>query len=421
MPAPGAPPRGPTPLTGGAALLTFAFVGPVMPNRKSKSAPAWPRRLTVLAALALAAFLAGEGLLLARSDSGRIVLARYLGLGDRARLTLALSRQVRRGLTAAGVARDSLREEVAGGTAPLRWRVGIEPDASLLQVNYAITRAVEERGGVVLSGRESHDRSKATVVRLLVGLPRRPTHEILLVRPSPRDEVTGRREARLALVLFGFGDDVKEADRCFALRAPFAVAIVPGGPASAALFRAAHRRQREVVLHLPLEPVNYPQMNPGPGTLLVTMKPAQAAKALHRYLGQAGPVIAVANHMGSFATQDATLMTAVFRELKRERLPFLHVTPAAGAVCKGLAAELGIAYEEPGAVLDSETRLRDPKALERRWDEVLRESRARGRLVVMVRATPLSRRWLEDALTPARLEGVSPAPLSALLRRPAPL
>ena len=185
------------------------------------------------------------------------------------------------------------------------------------------------------------------------------------------------------------------------------------------MFREARAQGREVVLHVPLEPINYPQVNPGPGTILVTMKPTQIDGLMRRYLGQAGPVAAVANHMGSLATQDMTVMSAIYRELRRQRVPFLHMSPAAGAVCKPLAAELGVSYEEPDVVIDYEAKAAKPALLEQRWKEVLAQARARGHLVAMVRATPLTRGWITRALDVKHLKGVSVVPLSSLLRRPA--
>ena len=161
-------------------------------------------------------------------------------------------------------------------------------------------------------------------------------------------------------------------------------------------------------------------MNPGPGTLLVTMKPTRIAGDLRRYLDQSRPIAAVANHMGSLATQDMTLMRAVFHELRREDLPFLHVTPAAGAVCKSLAADMGIDYAEPDIMIDQEAKSRDARALDQRWKEVLARARARGRLIVWVRATRLTRQWLPRVLSPKELGGTSVVPLAALIRRPLP-
>ena len=391
-----------------------------MPKKRRRS-PAPPRTLIVLAVAVLLLVLGGEAWRLARSDQGRVALARW-GFGDRERVVTLFARQIRDGLAAAGVPADSVREsDSRDGPDAMRWRVGLRPEASLLQANYAVSRRVEELGGVVLSGRETAGPRGETRLRLLLGLPKRGLHEVLLVRGIRPEEPSERPAPRLALVLFGFGDDLDEARRVFDLPVPFAVALAPDAKTSSAMFRAAHERGREVVLHVPLEPVNYPQLNPGPGTLLVTLKPDRVTGTMRRWLDQSGPVLGVANHMGSLATQDMTLMGAVYRELKRRHLPFIHVQPAAGAVCRSLAAELGVIYDEPDAVLDTEARAKTPKALDRRWGEILERARTRERTAVWVRVTPLTREWLKRATTLKRLDGVDLAPLSGVIRRPAAL
>ncbi len=409
------------PLTCRAALINVRATHFLMPKRKSESRIS-ARKALLLAAAALTVFLAGEAWNLARSDAGRILLAGRLGLGDPAQVTRIVGREIHRGLDALGIPRDSIRESVSqGGPAPVRWRVGLRPDASLLQTNYAITRCVEEHGAAVLSGRESFGRQGESLVTLLVGLPRRPTHEVVLVRPLPVRGEKPDEPARLALVLYGFDEDPDRAPAAFALRLPFAVAIVPGGPASGRLFREARDRDREVVLHLPLEPLNYPQSNPGPGTVLVTMSEARITGLLRRHLAQSGSVVAVANDAGSLATQDMSVMTALYRELARRHLPFLHMQPAAGSVCRTLAGDLGVTYQEPDAVMDAEARAAKPAALDRRWKQLLKQARDRGRLMVMVRATPQVMAWLPGALAAKRLEGVGLVPLTAVLRRPVAL
>jgi polysaccharide deacetylase 2 family uncharacterized protein YibQ len=388
-----------------------------MPRRKS-SRSGLPRKLLWLAAAALTLFIAGEAWFLLRSDAGRLTLGRA-GLGDRAALTRIVGRHAHQALEEAGVSRDSIRESVvARGAAPVAWRVGLRPGASTLQVHSTLAAALEAEGAHVLSGRERPGPSGDTQVRLVIGVGRLATHEITLVLPPPWRDAPLPESGKIALVLFGFGEGDSLARACFALPAPFAAAIVPGAKSSATQFALAHAKSREVVLHLPLEPMNYPQINPGPGTILVTFTPSQIAGRVRKYVEQAGPVIAVANHMGSLATQDMTVMTAVYHELKRERLPFLHVNPAPGSVCKSLASELGVAYDEPDAVIEPDSRSADTKALERRWKELLALSRDHGSIVVWVRATPATAAWLKTAADPKKLGGVSLVPLSSLLRRP---
>jgi len=389
-----------------------------MPKRKPGFGP--PRGLVTLVVLALLAFAGGEVYRLTRSDAGHLLIARSPWIGDPAEVTRIIGRTARGGLTAVGVPADSVRDQGASGGSPVvRWHVGLRSDQSLLQTNEAVTRRLEDIGARVLAGRESVGRRGETLVTLTLGLPGTPTHVIVLARgPETGRAADETGPARVALVLYGFGDDAALASQFFDIPVPFAVALPPATPASGAMFRAARKSGREVVLHLPLEPINYPQVNPGPGAVLVTMSPSEITGLTRRYIDQAGPVAGVANHMGSLATQDMTVMTAVYRELKRRNLPFIHVMPAAGAVCRALAAQLGVSYEEPDAVLDQEPKTSGAKPLELRWSAVLESARRSGHMVVWVRATPLTQAWLPHAADPRRLGGVSLVPLSSLLRRP---
>ncbi len=405
-----------------------------MPKRRSKRSIS-PRAIVVLVVLALALFVIGEGYLMLRTDRGQILAARWLGQGDEPRVTQIVSRNIRHGLSAAGVVPDSIHElspsagnraadagdsAIDSGRAPrLRWRIGLPADASLLQTHYALAQSLEDNGIEVLKGRERVGRLEDQQVVLLIGSGGRASHEIVLSRMPIEAGDPAQPDARMAIVVYGFGDDLDLAAEFLKLPAPFAVALPAGTRDSPGLFKAAREQGREVVLHLPLEPINYPQVDPGPGTILVTMKPQDIARTVRRYLEQAGPVAAVANHMGSLATQDMTVMAAIFRELHRQRVPFLHLSPAAGAVCKALSSELGVAYAEPDAVVEYEARAASPAVLEKRWKSLLAEARDRGQVVVLMRATPATRKFLPAALDPKRLKGVSVVPLASLLRRPA--
>ena len=389
------------------------------PKRRKKSGPAGPRLLLLIFAIAAVLFLAGELVRWVRSDSGTFTLARTLGWGDRPRLTEIVGRQVRRGLASSTVPRDSVTESPATSrNQPVRWRIGIAPEASLLQTNFSITEALRQAGGTVFSGRERPLKGGTEVV-MMVGVGRQRTHELTIVRGGRLEDKSADHPARVALVLYGFAEDAGDlAKRLFALEVPFAVAIPPDGKTSYALFRDAHRLKREVVLHLPLEPINYPQVSPGPGTLLVSWKPAKITSEMRREISQANPIVAVANLMGSLATQDMTVMTTIYGELHRERLPFVHLNPAPGSVCRALASQLGVAYEEPDAVIDFEARLDKPAALARAWKSVLASARPGSERVIWLRGTKTSVAWLAQSLDPKKLKDVSLVPLSALLKRP---
>jgi polysaccharide deacetylase 2 family uncharacterized protein YibQ len=167
-----------------------------------------------------------------------------------------------------------------------------------------------------------------------------------------------------------------------------------------------------------MEPLNYPRIDPGPGAVLVTMKPLEVRRLVKRHLEAAGAVAAISNHMGSLATQDVRIMRVVYEELRSAHLPFLHVDPVPGEVCKQLSSDMGVSYRTATVALDREARTTDMKRLEKSWKQVLRLARERGSAVAFVRATPGVRTWLPRLADPARCPGVDLVPLSDLVPRP---
>lgn len=391
-------------------------------RRSSTTKGQAPLVLAALAALALVLFLGGELFAFATSDLGRVLLYRHLHLGSRAQLVRITGKRVREGLAASRVPATAYHEGVAAGPdggTPV-WQVDLPPDGAPLAVNFAITDAVQRGGGVILSARETAGAEGAQTVRMVLGVPGRKLHEVVISRPArvkhAEDEVP---PVRVALLLVDVGDDLALAKRLLARSETFAVAVPALGDARGALRKAARAGGHEVVVQVPMEPENYPRVNPGPGTLLVSMTARHIEGALHADIEEAGDVAAVSNLMGSFASQDEPFMTAFYRELKRANLPFLHVGAVPRSVCRELAATVGVPYDEPDAYIDREAREKKPAALERAWKAALVRARARGRAIVVLRLTPTSAAWLEHALGPKALGTVTLVPLSTLVHRSA--
>lgn len=384
-------------------------------KRASSSQSRAPLLLGALALLALLVFAGGELFAFLSSDHGRVLLYRHLHLGDRAHVIRLVGKSVRAGLREAGVGPDETRESAgAGGGAAVRWVVRMGRGGSPMQANAAITRAVERAGGVVLSGREAAFEGDGLAVTLKVGLPGFATHEVVLERggTQPEKPATRGRAAREAaedepppleapavgLVLTGFGADAAFDRSVLRRREPFAIALSAADESQARLLKDSRGGAHEIVLLVPMEPERYPTQNPGPGTLLVSMGGGRIESMTRGYVKKAGHPVAVANFMGSMATQDEPFVKALYAALQKEGLGFLHLSPAPRSVCRELAASEGVAYDVPDALLDAETRKGREKALAAAWDEVIERAARRGDALVVMRATPASLAWLDRAL-----------------------
>lgn len=388
--------------------------------------------LALLAGLALLLFGCGELWRWSRSDRGRVLAARHLHLGERAQVVRVLSKRIRAGLESAKVPPDALTEETierSGGPA-LHWTVTLPPAGAPLQVNYAITHMVEEVGAEVLSARERWVEGGALEVTMRIGLPGRPTHEVLLRRPG-REENPGKRakgdpgepspSPRIALLLTGLDEENRSLIQPLLDQGvPVAVAVPAAGPLRRPLLQMADRARAEVVLMIPMEPENYPHTNPGEGTLRVDMPKGKVEAEVRRYVTGVDRLAAVSNLMGAFAAQDEQFMRAFYDGLKREGQMFLHVSPPVRSVCRVLASDMGVEYDEPDATLEAPGKGDAQKSLDRQWTEALERATRNGQALVLVRVSPESLRWLTTRLGDTEA-GVSWVKASEVLRRPAAL
>lgn len=397
-------------------------------RRSSKSSPRTTLILAALAALVLLLFGGGEAWRWSRSDHGRVALARHLHLGDPAHVVRVMSQRIRAGLVSAKLPPESVQETVAGkGDGPaLRWKVTLPPAGSLLQANYAITHMVEDVGAEVLSARERRGELGALDVVMRIGLPGRPTHEVVLHRPGREPESAKAASAdlapepRIAIVLTGLEPDLTLVQPLLELGRPIALAVPAAGPARKPLLRAAERALAEVVLQIPMEPENYPHANPGEGTLRVDMPGGKIESEVRRFVAGVERLVAVSNLMGGFAAQDAQFMSAFYDGLKREGQAFLHASPPPRSVCRTLASEMGVEYDEPDAMLEAPGKGDADKALDRAWEVVLERASRHGHALVMVRLSPASAAWLTARLRDSE-SGVHWVSASEVLRRPAVL
>ena len=72
-----------------------------------------------------------------------------------------------------------------------------------------------------------------------------------------------------------------------------------------------------------MEPVEYPDVNPGPGTLLSSMSPDELISQLEDDLNALPGITGVNNHMGSKLTAESTQMYQIFSILKQRGLFFI--------------------------------------------------------------------------------------------------
>jgi len=193
--------------------------------------------------------------------------------------------------------------------------------------------------------------------------PRRSALEASVEEPSRKPKAPGTEApttppppplGRAAIVIDDFGVDLRAAERFASLSIPVTFSILPNERHSRRIAHIAHAQNREVILHMPMEPRGYPKVNPGKGALLLSMSDRSIRSALRTALDSHPYISGVNNHMGSRFTEDEAAMRVVLRELEHEGLYFLDSRTTPRSLGFSLAERLHMPAGSRDVFLDHE-------------------------------------------------------------------
>nr|WP_320190127.1 divergent polysaccharide deacetylase family protein [uncultured Desulfobacter sp.] len=147
------------------------------------------------------------------------------------------------------------------------------------------------------------------------------------VTPTPPKKVVPPKKdnfvPQIAIIIDDIGYNKKLAMGLFNVNKNITFAILPFSPAGTQLARSLSGKGAELMLHLPMEPTQYPKINPGPGALLSSMSPDELLTQLRKDIHAVPGTVGVNNHMGSRLTADSDKMNQIFTVLKQNNLFFI--------------------------------------------------------------------------------------------------
>ncbi|MFZ0449594.1 MAG: divergent polysaccharide deacetylase family protein [Desulfatiglandaceae bacterium] len=200
------------------------------------------------------------------------------------------------------------------------------------------------------------------------------THSIVL-RFSGTLTDRGKGRPKVALIIDDLGYDPGLAEAFMGLDIPVSLSVLPSAPFTRRIVREAHKRGFELMLHLPMEPKNYPAVNPGPGTLFVSMDDQVLLRKLAEDLKQIPGAVGVNNHMGSLFTEDRDKMIVVLGALRKLNLFFVDSRTTPGSVAYDLARRMDVPTAKRTVFLDNDL---DAPAMEFQVRRLLNMARHRG-------------------------------------------
>ena len=232
--------------------------------------------------------------------------------------------------------------------------------------------------------------------------------------PAPREPVPDISPvaARAALVIDDLGQDVEMAKRFLKLPIQITFSVLPFLPHSTEVAEIAHAGHREVILHLPMEPQEYPSINPGPGALLISMNNDRIRKAVRSALDVSPYFAGMNNHMGSRFTEHSSFMREVLSELKQRGLYFIDSCTSPASVGYSVAQSLHVASRRRDIFLDHNMA---EASVRSQVDQFIRKAKVEGSAIAIGHPHEITLRVLEQEAPRFRQEGILIVPASELM------
>jgi uncharacterized protein len=185
---------------------------------------------------------------------------------------------------------------------------------------------------------------------------------------------------RVAIVIDDMGYERQAGERLLALDLDLTFSFLPHAPHTRNLSRLAREIGRDVLLHLPMEPIDTARWDPGPGALYLSMPIEDLRRNLQDNLAAVPMAIGVNNHMGSRFTANPQAMATVMSILRPQDLFFLDSLTTADSTGYHVAREFGMRAIRRDIFLDND---RAVELIERQIAALIRLAGKQGSAVAI--------------------------------------
>jgi polysaccharide deacetylase 2 family uncharacterized protein YibQ len=209
----------------------------------------------------------------------------------------------------------------------------------------------------------------------------------------PERPVTGL--PRVAIIIDDIGYDRGLARKFMAFDVPLTFSVLPDSPFGDILVKEIKAQGLELMLHQPMEPREYPQVNPGPGALLSAMTADELIAQLERNLDGLPGVRGVNNHMGSQLTTESSRMYQVFSVIKKRGLYFVDSRSTADTICRPSAHMFQVPFAERDIFLDH---FQEAAFIRKQFRLLVKEARKHGQAIAIAHPHSLTVKIFKEML-----------------------
>jgi uncharacterized protein len=221
---------------------------------------------------------------------------------------------------------------------------------------------------------------------------------------------------RIAIVVGGLGSGASgTADALAKLPGPVTFALAPSSTNLEQLASRARNGSHEVLLQVPMEPLDYPANDPGPQTLLTTLDAAQNVDRLHWLMSRFHGYVGISNYLGARFTASETALAPVLREAAKRGLIYLDDGSSPRSVAGQIAGANKFAFAKAEIVIDA---VPTATEIDRALARLEKAAREHGTAVGIAGALPVAIERIAKWAKTVEGRGFVLVPLSAVANKP---
>ena len=217
----------------------------------------------------------------------------------------------------------------------------------------------------------------------------------------------------VAIIIDDMGKSTAEVRELMAIGVPLTFAVIPGLGQAEQVARVAHGSGYQVMLHIPMEPKDYPRKRLESNGLLLAQDNAAIEGRMAGYLRQVPHAVGANNHMGSRFTEDREKMRTVLGVLKGKGLFFVDSMTTSGSVGIPLSRELGVRTVSRNVFIDNSDNV---PAIKAQLGTLARMAAKRGSAVGICHPHRATIRALAEELPALQSRGIRFVYVSHLVR-----
>jgi polysaccharide deacetylase 2 family uncharacterized protein YibQ len=209
---------------------------------------------------------------------------------------------------------------------------------------------------------------------------------------------------KIAIIIDDLGWQIAVAQRTIELPGPIACAVLPQAPVARTVATRAHAKGKDVLLHLPLQPVSREQPEE-PGGITLDMSRQRFAEVFAADMAAVPHVVGVNNHRGSLLTRHPGHMRWLMEEIAaRDDLFFVDSYTTHLSVALSAAQESGVPARRRDVFLDADAA---PASIAREFERLKRLASKHGAAIAIGHPYPTTLDFLEKALPGLEEDGFS--------------